>query len=40
MNKPSLPQTYEQLYIQLCHHNNQLISEKLTNEQNPMFHLL
>jgi len=40
IDKPSLLLPYEQLYIQLFHHNNQLIPEQYPNEQNPMFQLL
>jgi len=39
-NKLSLLLPYEQMYIQLFHHNNQLIPEQRPNEQNPMFQLL
>ena len=37
---PSLLLPYEQIYIQLFHHNNHLIPEQHPNEQNPMFQLL
>jgi len=37
IDKPSLPQPYEQMYIQLFHYNNQLIPEDHPNEQIPMF---
>ena len=40
IDKPSLLLPQEQLYIQLFHHNNQLIPEHHSNEQNPMFQLL
>jgi len=40
INKPSFPFPYEQMYIQLFHHNNQLIPEQHPNEQNPVFQLL
>jgi hypothetical protein len=40
INSPSLLLPYERMYIQLFHHNNQLIPEQHPNEQNPMFQLL
>jgi len=40
IDKPSLLLPHEQLYVQLFHHNNQLIPEQHPNEQNPMFHLI
>jgi hypothetical protein len=38
-DKPSPLLLYEQMYIQLFYHNNQLIPEQHPNEQNPMFQL-
>jgi predicted alpha/beta-fold hydrolase len=40
INKPSLLLPYEQMYIQIFHHNNELIPEQRPNEHNPMFELL
>jgi hypothetical protein len=40
MKKPSHVLPYEQLYIQLFYHNNQLIPEQNPNEQSPVLHLL
>jgi hypothetical protein len=40
INSPSLLLPHEQKYIQLFHHNNQLIPEQHPNEQNAMFQLL
>jgi hypothetical protein len=40
INTPSLLHPYEQMYIQNFYCNNELISEQLPNEQNPMFELL
>jgi len=40
IDKPSLLLPYEQIYMQLFHHNIQLIPEQHPNEQNPMFQLL
>jgi hypothetical protein len=40
INNPSLLLSYEQMYIQLFHRNNQLIPEQHPNEQKPMFQLL
>jgi hypothetical protein len=40
INKPSLLLPFEQMYIQLFYHNNQLIPEQHPNEQNHMFQLL
>ena len=39
VNKPSLLYPYEQMYIQLLHHSNELIAEQRLNEHNPMFEL-
>ena len=39
IDKPSLLLPYEQLYIKLFHHNNQLIPEQHPYEQNPIFQL-
>jgi len=40
INKPSLLLPYEQMYIHIFHHNNELIPEQHPNEHNPMFELL
>jgi len=40
IEKPSLFIPYEQLYIQSYHHNNQLIPEQHSNEQNPTYQLI
>jgi len=40
IEKPSLFIPYEQLYIKSYHHNNQLIPEQHSNEQNPMYQLI
>jgi hypothetical protein len=40
IEEPSLLIPYEQLYIQSCHHNNQLIPEQHSNEQNPVYQLI
>jgi len=40
VNNPSLLLPYEQMSIQSFHHNNELIPEQHTNEQNPTFQLL
>jgi len=40
VNKTSLLLPYEQIYIQLLHHNNELIREQHLNEHNPMFELI
>jgi len=40
INTPILLLSYEQMYIQSSHQNNELISERELNEHNPMFDLL
>jgi hypothetical protein len=40
IDRPSRLLPYEQMYIQLFHHNNHIIPEKYPKEQNPMFQLL
>ena len=40
INRPSFLLPYEQMYIQIFHHNNELIPEQCPNEQNPMFEFL
>jgi phosphoribulokinase len=40
INKPSLLLSYEQMYTQILHHNNELIPEQHPNKHNPMFQLL
>jgi len=40
VNTPSLLLPYEEMCVQLFHHNNQLIPEQNSNKQNPVFHLL
>jgi len=40
VKKQSLLLPHEQMYVQLFHHNNQLIPEQHPNEQNPTFQLL
>jgi hypothetical protein len=40
IDKPSLLLQYEQMHLQIFHHNNQLIPDQHPNEQNPMFQLL
>jgi hypothetical protein len=40
IDNPSLLLPYEQMYIQLFHHNNHLIQEQQPNEHNMMFQLL
>jgi hypothetical protein len=40
INKPSLLLPYEQMYIQILRHNNEIIPDKHPNEHNPMFELL
>ena len=39
IENPSQLIPYEQLYIKSYHHNNQLIPEQHSNEQNPMYQL-
>jgi len=39
INTPTLLLHYEQMYIQLFHHNNELIPKQHLNEHNPMFDL-
>ena len=40
IDSPSLLLPYEQMYIQLFHHNSHLIQEQHPNEHNPMYQLL
>ena len=40
IDSPSLLLPYEQMYIQLFHHNSHLIQEQHPNEHNPMFQIL
>jgi hypothetical protein len=40
INKPSLLLLYEQMYIQVLHHNNYFVPEQHTYEHNPLFKLL
>jgi len=40
IKKPSLLLPYEQMYIQIFHHNNELIPEQHPSQQNPMLELL
>ena len=40
VNKPSLLLPYEQMHIQLLHHNNKLIPKQHLNEHNHMFELI
>jgi hypothetical protein len=40
VNKPSLLLPYEQMYIQLLHHNNQLNPKQHLKEHNSMFELI
>ena len=40
INTPALLLPYEQMYIQLFHHNNELVPEQHPNKHNPMFDFL